>query len=899
MPKKTLGTNKYLIMAIIGFCAYVGFGQTTATLSGIILNTQNQPLVNANVLAFPEAEDASPTFSISNNKGQYKLILVANLKYQIEVSYLGYQKFSFSYTAQQNNTKKVVLSPQANELDEVVVSYKIPITVTQDTITYQTDAFTNGKERKLREVLKKLPGIEVDRQGNVTAQGRKITKVLVEDETFFNGNSKLAVNNIPANAVNEVQVLDNYNDIAFLKGLQDSDELALNIKLKKDKKKFAFGDLETAAGIKERYALHPTLFYYSPNTKVNFIGDVNNVGTKSFSLNDYLEFNGGVGKLLSDVGSFINLTKDDFSQFLNQNNFTKSNHAFGAFNVRQKFSKSTALNSYVIANSNTSNTLEQTLNIYNTTNGQLIEDRNQANTLRQNFAMGKLTLSIQPNTQTNFDANTFAKLTNNQNNGQLTTASVNQDNLFNNQQHVNAVDLQQNFSFHKNLSQAHTLSTEATVKLNQIHPEDKWQTNAVFLPGLIPLVIEDAIMVRQEKTSKNINANMVFKEYWVLNSNNHIYSTLGTNFLWENYNTAAQQILASGQINNLETNGFGNQVTYNFNDTFFGLEYKFLVGKLTVKSGLFYHNYYWTNQQKNEQVKNTTQALLPALKAHVTFNNSEKITAQYRQKYDFAAANKLGQDFVLNSFNTVIAGNPYLQNSRSHNYSLSYYKFSLFKGLRLNARLDYTKNTQSIKRTTALQGINQYTTYTMFTRPEKQLNAIFRLYKKVKQIKYGLNTSVRYNQNYQLLNEVTSLNSSRGLSLGVSAQTYYKKIPEITLSYDYKPTQFMAQSGTNNFNSRVLELNVEYSFFNDFTLTADYTNTNYRNSTQNITNILQLANANLFYQKEDSKWRFEISATNIFNVGFKRQNTFNDFLVSDQTIYIMPRIILGKVVYKL
>ena len=79
----------------------------------------------------------------------------------------------------------MVLTPTTNALEEVVLEYKIPIEVKEDTITYNTDAFVNGQERKLREVLKKLPGIEVDREGNVTAQGKKVTKVLVEDKTFF------------------------------------------------------------------------------------------------------------------------------------------------------------------------------------------------------------------------------------------------------------------------------------------------------------------------------------------------------------------------------------------------------------------------------------------------------------------------------------------------------------------------------------------------------------------------------------------------------------------------------------------------------------------------------------------------------------------------------------------
>ena len=281
--------KKCLITIGILFFGISNLLAQNVVLSGVVSDSTNTPLVNANILAFPKNTDESTQFAITNDKGEYVLRLEKEVAYSIEVSYLGYQKLVFEHTATQDETKNLMMLPRNNELDEVVLEYKIPIEVKEDTITYQTDAFVTGEERKLREVLKKLPGIEVDREGNVTAQGKKVTKVLVEDKTFFTGNSKLAVNNIPADAVDQVQVLDNYNKIGFLKGLQDSDELALNIKLKEDKKKFAFGDMEAGGGVKDRYLVHPNLFYYSPKTNINFIGDLNNIGIKSFTFSDYLE----------------------------------------------------------------------------------------------------------------------------------------------------------------------------------------------------------------------------------------------------------------------------------------------------------------------------------------------------------------------------------------------------------------------------------------------------------------------------------------------------------------------------------------------------------------------------------------------------------------------------------
>jgi hypothetical protein len=287
-----------ILLFIAGFCSYTNAQQIL--VSGIITDSLQNVLPYANILAIPQSDDQEVKFTITEKDGSYKLGLIKNQTYELTVSYLGYKSQTLTITtSDQDIVKNFVLLENPDQLDEVNIKYTPPITIKKDTITYEVTKFVTGEERKLRDALKKLPGVEVDREGNVTVNGKKITKVLVENKTFFIGNSKLAVNNIPADAVEKVEILDNYNEVAMLKGLQDSEDMAMNILLKDDKKKFMFGDIEVGAGIEDRYLLHPNLFYYSPKTNLNFIGDLNNQGIKSFSFNDYLDFDGGFGKLIN------------------------------------------------------------------------------------------------------------------------------------------------------------------------------------------------------------------------------------------------------------------------------------------------------------------------------------------------------------------------------------------------------------------------------------------------------------------------------------------------------------------------------------------------------------------------------------------------------------------------
>ena len=135
-------------------------------------------------------------------------------------------------------TKDFVLQ-EDNLLDEVELTYEMPVTVSGDTLTYNADSFNKGTERKLEDVLENLPGVEINDDGQVEVEGKVVTKVMVEGKDFFDGDSKLATKNIPSNAVDKVQVLKNYAEVGQLSGVTNNqNNVALNIKLKEGKKNF-------------------------------------------------------------------------------------------------------------------------------------------------------------------------------------------------------------------------------------------------------------------------------------------------------------------------------------------------------------------------------------------------------------------------------------------------------------------------------------------------------------------------------------------------------------------------------------------------------------------------------------------------------------------------------------
>ena len=179
---------------------------------------------------------------------------------------------SFNLTLNQDVIRNFSLEEQAEALDEVEIVYEMPVTIKGDTIVYSADAFNTGTEKKLADVLKNMPGIEVNDDGEIEVEGQVVRKVQIEGKDFFDGDSKIASKNIPSNAVDKVQILKNYAEVGQLSSVQNNqDNIAINIKLKKGKDKFWFGNILAGAGESPADTQNQNLDLHIFSTKAFFI----------------------------------------------------------------------------------------------------------------------------------------------------------------------------------------------------------------------------------------------------------------------------------------------------------------------------------------------------------------------------------------------------------------------------------------------------------------------------------------------------------------------------------------------------------------------------------------------------------------------------------------------------
>src|SRR5690606_30812389 len=228
-------------------------------------------------------------------------------EFRLSSSFLGYRRYDEYYKFDPSNSEQilVLLEPLKNVLDEVVV-FAVPVVIKEDTIQYKADTYKVAKEELLEELLKRLPGIEVDRSGAVRAQGSLVSRVKVNGVDFFGGDVLTATRILPADIVENIQVIDDYGEQSNFTGMRkSSSEKIINISIKEDRNQGMFGQLTTGVGTDYRYLASASANSFNDDRQLSVLGSINNTNSSLFSFGDVS--GGGQESGPSDLSSIIEL----------------------------------------------------------------------------------------------------------------------------------------------------------------------------------------------------------------------------------------------------------------------------------------------------------------------------------------------------------------------------------------------------------------------------------------------------------------------------------------------------------------------------------------------------------------------------------------------------------------
>lgn len=868
-------------------------------ITGVVAEENRKPLESANIIAKPLQEKASLKFAIADNKGRYRLELDKGVKYEITVSYIGYvEQVWITTTNDTEKTHDFILQPTGEQLKEIVIKHVFkPIVIKKDTMTYDVKSFANGNERKMKEILEKLPGVEVDKKGNVTVQGKKVTKMLVEGKSFFGGGSKLAVENIPADALDKIEVIDHFNEVGFMKQVSDSDDLAMNVKLKADKKKFVFGDVEAGAEVGNVnngfYLAHAALFYYSPKTNLSFIGDANNIGKRTFTFDDLLRFGGGMSSFLSGRKSFTNL----YSFATDNNEVVQNKSQFAALNFSHDFSNKLEISGFSILSKVLTASQIESKNEYLQNSAIAFENKLQKGDNRSLLGISNIKLNYSPNAKEKWYYNGQYQSSTNDLNNTINSITNLRSSVFQTLNQADNTAIKQYLEWHKSYNDAHTTTFVVNHAYDTNTPQTRWFTDQPFLTGIIPIQSDNTYTIDQIKRVQNHSVDALFKHYWVINNDNHLYTIFGNNNGRSQLFTSEKQLLNTNGSNSFSTGGFGNDINYQLNDAYIGLEYKFRIGIWTNKPALYSHWYAMQTEQASGRRVVEKQVWLPQWTSEFEFNKSETLNFSYKLEVGFPEVSQLADQFTLQNYNLVFKGNALLENEQFHSANLRYSKMNMYRGITWNAMASFVKKENNIRNEVILQGINQVNTPFLRDNPETNYNVNGSFTKKIYRFNLRLSSSLSWFNYLQNLNGVTTSNDRNNQKVGVLIKTAYKKWPTVSVGYTKGFSQFKGIT-QSQFQFDTYNADAEFSFFKHWTYKLEYENTSNTNANQQR-NFYDLANTSLRYQKKNSPFGFELSMNNVLNTSVKNDFSFSDYLISERTTFVLPRVVLFSISYKL
>jgi hypothetical protein len=318
---------------------------------GLVVDTGANTLPATTVVLLQATDSVLYQFTITDDNGTFLFKNVAPGDYVMQLSFLGHAEQNVNITVGGEkpviNAGTIILFPKMMELGMFTVTgRRIPILFKQDTIEYNADAFKVQPGSVVEDLLKKMPGIEVQKDGTIKAQGQEVGKVLVDGKEFFGDDPTLATKNLPAEAIDKVQVFDKKSETAEFTGVNDGNEQkTINLTLKEDHKRGYFGDATVGYGTEQRYIGKGNLHRFSPKTQMSAIGMMNNVNEQGFSFEDYINFMGGMQAIMGGGGGgFMDTEQLGVPMNFGLSNGFVNTGALGT-NLNVDFSEKTKLNS--------------------------------------------------------------------------------------------------------------------------------------------------------------------------------------------------------------------------------------------------------------------------------------------------------------------------------------------------------------------------------------------------------------------------------------------------------------------------------------------------------------------------------------------------------------------------
>jgi len=806
-----------------------------AQIKGLLTDSSaTHPLPDATVALLNGRDSSLASTAFTDQKGAFSFAGVAPGSYRVYITFLGYKPVFKSITVPTDqpvvDMGTIQLKGKGLLLNEVEIIQEVPpVVVKQDTLEFNAGSFKTRENSVVEDLLKKLPGVTVDKDGTITAQGETVKRVLVDGKPFFSDDPKLATKNLPADIIDKIQLIDRKSDQAQFTGIDDGNtEKAINITIKKDKKKGIFGRASAGYGDNDRFAVNASLNSFKDNRQLSFLGSGNNVNNLGYTFNDVFSFNGnsgggGGGGGGGRAGGGGRGAAQSTISSLGGNSPTGITRNWNAgFNYNQDLNSKVKINASYFINdtrtetkrtSNRQTFLSDTTYYYNQQSGSVSNNNNHRVNMRVEYQIDSMhSLIVTPtfsytkgssnslNTYQSLDENKVQTIDGVSNNrSQATSPNFNTTALFRKKFHKIGRSLSANFSFGYNTTdrQNYFKTTDthlATDSTDAFHTGYDRMTNADNMGrnlGVRLTYTEPLMKDRFLELSYALNNNYS-------NSKNLTYDVNGDNGKYDKLNDSLSNIFE----NTFTTQQAGIDIRTQ------KLKYDYTFG-LNVQFASLLND----NVSRKTQINQHTVNFYPSASFNYNFQRGKRLRFRYNGSTSQPTVTQLQPLPDLTSSLYVQQGNPDLKPSFSHNINMGYNVFnnSTFRGFftGLNASMVSNKivnanrvDTSGKQYTKPINSSGAYnvSAYAVNSIPIKKLNTSI-----------SLNASANFGRDVSFTGSNTSFDRLKksftrnfGLTQGVSFNYTYKELFDFSTSaninysgarYDIQPA-----NNTNYFN---------------------------------------------------------------------------------------------------
>jgi hypothetical protein len=840
----------YFFIAALLLTSVTGFAQSGRDVRGTVIDTMKATLPGSSIKLITDKDSLT---TITDSKGAFIFNGIKASQFSLVVQSIGYEpirrRISLDNT---NNTvflKPIALKPSTTLLTGVTITDVIPVKIKEDTVEFSAAAYKVRDGAPVEDMIKKIPGADVDKDGNMTFRGKSVTKVRVNGKDFFGGDLKTATQNLPADAVQNVQMVNDYGDQANLTGIKTGDpETVLNINIKPSRNHGYFGQaslgegrdaIPQVAGTKDgnRFIAQGNLFNFDGNRQIAVLGNLNNTNTSLFNFGGPGGRQGGGG---GPPGSN------------NATNGITTARSFG-FNYRDSWGKKiTVYGSYSFSDNSvntTSSTLQNNISLVNpSTNSQSSVQMDEKKNHRFNFNM-----EYKPDTVNYLKVSpsySFAGVSTTQNGSNLLTrdsTTVSNYN-FKSLSHSSAPNYGINALYNHRFN-GH--GRNFSINLGAGRTTSNQYQNPVYT------YIDGA-------------ANAPLNQF--INTNSHT-DTVGTSlsyieplskktYIEVNYNFRHSYTTADKETDTLASNGtdinnyplLSNNYNFTFITNRFGLNYRFVEKKYNYVLGVTAQPSVLNGYSPSTGQSTHISSFNVSPNAHFIYNFSrtQSISANYSGSSSQPTFSELQPVTDFSNASYPITGNPDLKPEYNNRFDFRYNKFDFASGNVFFSNLSFTQTNNKIVSNT----ITYPSTYTpnnklagtiatgylnadgyysaqgfyVFAKPwqKRRYNLFF-----VGNLSYSNNISYISNVDASTFDVTPEKNIAKTIvaSQGVRFRVDITDIIDAEASTNYSinsSKNSINQPGINdNFRTWQLGLNGKNYFWKNWTLSYDYTKTLY------------------------------------------------------------------------